>query len=77
MIHVHVYLMANVKQFFNAEHKITYLDHFLGATEGTVYITSYKMYFKSDPNPKNTVSLSLSLTMFLYVSSVRSFIWKA
>lgn len=59
--------MANVKQFFNAEHKITYLDHFLGATEGTVYITSYKMYFKSDPNPKNTVSLSLSLSLCFYM----------
>lgn len=38
------------------EHKITYLDHFLGAIEGSVFITSYKMYFRSDPDPDNPVN---------------------
>jgi myotubularin-related protein 1/2 len=36
------------------EHKITYLDHFLGAIEGTVFITSYKLFFRSEPNPHNS-----------------------
>lgn len=33
-------------------HDITYLDPFLGARTGSLYITGYKMYFKSLENDK-------------------------
>ena len=38
------------------EQKVTYLDHFLGGLEGTVSITSFKLYFRSTPNPDVPVS---------------------
>ena len=34
-------------------HDITYLDPFLGALTGSVYITDYKMYFKSPGDDKS------------------------
>ena len=46
------------------EHKITYLDNFLGGIEGSVFITSYKMYFKSEQNPDNSVCLTY---MYMYI----------
>ena len=46
------------------EHKITYLDNFLGGIEGSVFITSYKMYFKSEQNPDNSVCLAY---MYMYI----------
>ena len=51
-IHVHVHVYTCV---FAAAHDITYLDPFLGPRTGSLYITDYKMYFKSPGNDK-TVS---------------------
>ena len=39
-------------------HDITYLDPFLGARTGSLYITDYKMYFKS-PGDDKAVSFML------------------
>uniref|UniRef100_A0A1X7SQ88 Myotubularin phosphatase domain-containing protein n=1 Tax=Amphimedon queenslandica TaxID=400682 RepID=A0A1X7SQ88_AMPQE len=49
------------------------MDHFLGSIEGTVYISSYKMYFKSDPTPKNTeesVVLNVPLGVITHVEKI-------
>ena len=50
--------------YLMTEHKITYLDNFLGGIEGSVFITSYKMYFKSEQNPDNSVCLTY---MYMYI----------
>ena len=38
-------------------HDITYLDPFLGACTGSLYITDYKMYFKSSGDDKGVSTL--------------------
>ena len=43
-------------------HDITYLDPFLGARTGSLYITDYKMYFKSPSDEKVVSSLSAHLS---------------
>jgi hypothetical protein len=48
-------------------HDITYLDPFLGARTGSLYITDYKMYFKS-PSDDKAVSVSLCLCLCLSLS---------
>ena len=42
-------------------HDITYLDPFLGARTGSLYITDYKMYFKC-PSDEKSVSFPFLLT---------------
>lgn len=42
----------NISLWFFSAHDITYLDPFLGPRNGSLYITDYKMYFKSPSDDK-------------------------
>ncbi|KAL5488677.1 hypothetical protein EMCRGX_G017654 [Ephydatia muelleri] len=49
---------------------ITYLDHFEGAQIGTLYITDYKLYFKSSKSQDNPLILDVPLGAISHVEKM-------